>query len=68
MPVDSRKVGILFVGFVTGMFLTSTPGIEIPVFEPLAAVGGAMWMLGNLMLGNKPVLVVTGGNLFAALG
>ncbi|CAL1170487.1 unnamed protein product, partial [Cladocopium goreaui] len=41
--------GILLVGLVTGMFLTSTPNAEIPAFEPLAAAGGAMWMLGNLM-------------------
>lgn len=45
----AMSVGILLVGLVTGMFLTSTPGVEIPAFEPLAAVGGAMWMLGNLM-------------------
>ena len=45
----AMSVGILLVGLVTGMFLTSTPNVEIPAFEPLAAAGGAMWMLGNLM-------------------
>ena len=63
-----REVGILLVGLFTGMFLTSPPGVEIPPFEPLAAVGGAMWMLGNLMLGNTPVLVIKCGNIFAAFG
>ena len=43
------SVGILLVGLLAGMFLTSTPGLSIPKFEPLAAVGGSMWMLGNLM-------------------
>eukprot|EP00438_Fugacium_kawagutii_P022482 Skav229689 [mRNA] locus=scaffold3722:170989:179107:- [translate_table: standard] len=43
------SVGILAVGLLTGMFLTSTDGLTIPKFEPLAAAGGAMWMLGNLM-------------------
>ena len=45
----AMSVGILLVGLLTGMFLTSTPNVEIPAFEPLAAAGGAMWMLGNLM-------------------
>ena len=45
----AMSVGILLVGLVTGMFLTSTPNVEIPAFEPLAAAGGAVWMLGNLM-------------------
>ena len=45
----AMSVGILLVGLVTGMFLTSTPNVEIPAFEPLAAAGVAMWMLGNLM-------------------
>eukprot|EP00435_Cladocopium_sp_Y103_P014999 s1941_g3.t1 len=45
----AMSVGILLVGLATGMFLTSTPDFEIPAFEPLAAAGGAMWMLGNLM-------------------
>ena len=43
------SVGILFVGLLTGMVLTSTPGLTMPVFEPWAAVGGAIWMCGNLM-------------------
>ena len=43
------SVGILLVGLLVGMFLTSTTGVTIPKFEPLAAVGGCMWMLGNLM-------------------
>ena len=43
------SLGILLVGLMTGMFLTSTEGLTIPAFEPLAAVGGALWMLGNLM-------------------
>eukprot|EP00438_Fugacium_kawagutii_P018369 Skav210914 [mRNA] locus=scaffold15:278327:280414:- [translate_table: standard] len=43
------SVGILLVGLLTGMFLTNTPNITMPNFQPLAAVGGAMWMLGNLM-------------------
>ena len=33
----AMSVGILLVGLVTGMFLTSTPNVEIPAFEPLAA-------------------------------
>ncbi|CAK9087226.1 Transmembrane protein 144 homolog [Durusdinium trenchii] len=45
----AMSVGILFVGLLTGMFLTSTQGLTIPAFEPLAALGGALWMLGNLM-------------------
>ena len=43
------SVGILMVGLMVGMSLTSTDGLTIPAFEPLAAVGGALWMLGNLM-------------------
>lgn len=45
----AMSVGILLVGLLTGMFLTNTPGIRMPHFQPLAAVGGVMWMLGNLM-------------------
>eukprot|EP00438_Fugacium_kawagutii_P035222 Skav227181 [mRNA] locus=scaffold2048:20137:21183:+ [translate_table: standard] len=45
----AMSVGILLVGLLTGMFLTNTPNIRMPNFQPLAAVGGAMWMLGNLM-------------------
>lgn len=45
----AMSVGILGVGLLQGMFLTSTEGLIIPKFEPLAALGGAMWMLGNLM-------------------
>jgi len=45
----AMSVGILLVGLATGMFFTSTPDFELPAFEPLAAAGGAMWMLGNLM-------------------
>ena len=45
----AMSVGILLVGVATGLFLTSTPTMEIPSFEPLAAAGGAMWMMGNLM-------------------
>lgn len=45
----AMSMGILFIGLLTGMFLSHTEGISIPAFEPLAAVGGALWMLGNLM-------------------
>lgn len=45
----AMSLGILGVGLLQGMFLTSTEGLTIPKFEPLAALGGAMWMLGNLM-------------------
>lgn len=36
------------VALGTGRCL-GTQGLTIPKFEPLAAAGGAMWMLGNLM-------------------
>eukprot|EP00913_Durusdinium_trenchii_P026076 g24462.t2 len=42
------SLGILLVGLCTGMFLCA-PVFELPRFEPLAALGGAIWMLGNLM-------------------
>lgn len=42
----AMSIGILSVGLWTGMFLTSD---GFPAFEPLAALGGALWMLGNLM-------------------
>eukprot|EP00913_Durusdinium_trenchii_P019917 g18721.t2 len=42
----AMSIGILSVGLWTGMFLTSD---GFPAFEPLAALGGAVWMLGNLM-------------------
>lgn len=45
----AMSLGILGVGLLQGMLLTSTDGLTIPKFEPLAALGGAMWMLGNLM-------------------
>jgi len=43
------SVGILAVGLVTGMVLSSPPGLLMPKFEPWAAFGGAIWMCGNLM-------------------
>ena len=44
----AMSVGILIVGLFTGMFLSS-PEMELPTFEPLAAAGGVMFQLGNSM-------------------
>ena len=44
----AMSIGILAVGVFAGLFLAS-PSLELPSFEPLAAVGGVMWTLGNLM-------------------
>ena len=43
------SLGILAVGLFTGTVLSSPPGLEMPKLEPWAAVGGAIWMCGNLM-------------------
>ncbi|CAE7416947.1 TMEM144 [Symbiodinium natans] len=43
------SVGILIVGLVAGMALSSPPGLGMAKFEPWAAFGGAIWMVGNLM-------------------
>ncbi|CAE7767955.1 TMEM144 [Symbiodinium pilosum] len=43
------SIGILFVGLLTGTVLSSPPGLAMAQFEPLAALRGSIWMVGNLM-------------------
>ena len=43
----AMSLGIVMVGVVTG--IVTGPFLALPKFEPLAALGGCIWMLGNLM-------------------
>lgn len=45
----AMSLGIVVVGVITGFIMADSPGLALPKFEPLAALGGCIWMLGNLM-------------------
>ncbi|CAE7260433.1 TMEM144 [Symbiodinium natans] len=45
----AMSLGIVIVGVITGFMMSDTQALALPKFEPLAAVGGSIWMLGNLL-------------------